>query len=86
MERKVMEQVGKAGEAEWNEGRRKRRYEAINATMRVGQLVTAVEDFTEWEDPSTWLSFSKLSLSRCWKWLCSWGELASWGIGPLAGM
>jgi hypothetical protein len=46
-----MEQVGKAGEAEWNEGRRKRRHEAINATMRVGQLVTAVEDFTEWEDP-----------------------------------
>jgi hypothetical protein len=31
---------------------------AIDPAMRVGQLVTAVEDFTGWEGPETRLSFS----------------------------
>jgi hypothetical protein len=48
-ERRVIEQAGKA----------------IDTSMRVGQLVTAVEDFTGWEGPETRLSFSKLSLNRC---------------------
>jgi hypothetical protein len=79
-----MEQTGKAKEAEQNEGEREQRHEAIDVAMRVGQLVTAVEDFTGRE--GTWLSFSKLSLNRCWKWLCSWGELVSWGIALVTGM
>jgi hypothetical protein len=53
MGRRVMEQMRRSGMKV-----------SASRDMRVGRLVTAVEDFTGWEAPNTWLSFSKLSLNR----------------------
>jgi hypothetical protein len=71
----VMEPAEKAKEAEWNEGGRERRHEAIDLANEGWPACHSGQGFTGWEGPSTWRSFSKLSLNRCSKWLCSLGEL-----------